>query len=224
MISIAIPTYLQPIYGGKMLTVLLNSIRHQKVTCDYEVVVSDNDITGQIKYICENFKDYLPIQWHFNPVTGASENINNAIDLCCGDKIKLMMMDDAFVTIDAVDVFNSALDEKNWVIGNSVHINEAGDVYGRRYTQYNHRQMEKNITGMPSVIGFRKCDLRFNPALKTFCDTYFYYQLYELYGQPKVIDKFTIACRFWRGSLSQNQVAKKEEEIKFLREQKMIKC
>lgn len=224
MISIVIPTYLQPFYGGKMLIVLLNSIRHQKVNCTYEVIVSDNDETGVIQNICGSFKPYIPLLYKFNPVKGASENFNNAIDLAAGDKIKLMCMDDAFVSIDAINVFNEALDEKNWVIGNSVHINEAGDVYGRRYTQYNHRQMEKNITGMPSVIGFKKCDIRFNPVLKTFCDTYFYYQLYELYGQPKVIDKFTIACRFWRGSLSQNQTAKKVEEIQYLRENKMIKC
>ena len=224
MISIVIPTYLQPGKGGEMLIQLLNSIRLQDIPVPYEVVVSDNDDTDKIFKICERFKGILPIRYHFNHIKGASENFNFAIDLAGYDKIKLMCMDDVFYSRHAITLFAEALNNYGWVISNSVNINEHNVIYGRRYTKYNHNQMEVNITGMPSVVGFNRCDVRFNPKLKTFCDTYFYYQLYERFGQPGVINTFTVACRFWGGSLSHNQPPNHKQDLQYLRENKMIKC
>jgi len=223
MISIVIPTYQQPGHGGLMLIVLLNSIRHQQIKCKYEIVISDNDSEGVIKNICKRFY-MLPIRYKYNPVKGASENFNHGIDMAKGDKVKLMCMDDAFTRKDSIDIFNDALDQRKWVISNSLQINHQGDVRNKMHTRYNHSQMQSNITGMPSVVGFRKCDIRFDPRLKTFCDTYFYYQLYELYGQPLVIQEFSVGCRFWKGSLSANQPNHKNADLEFMRKNRMIKC
>lgn len=223
MISIVIPTYLQPKAGGEMLIQLLNSIRLQSVSVPYEIIISDNDDTDKIFKICERFW-MLPIKYHHNLKKGASENFNFAIDLASYNKIKLMCMDDLFYNKAAIDIFSDALDKHNWVISNSVHVNEHNVVYGRRYTQYNHNQMEQNLTGMPSVVGFHKCDIRFDTNLKTFCDTYFYYQLYEKYGAPGIIQAFTVACRFWSGSLSHNQPSHKKQDLEYLRQNRMIRC
>lgn len=224
MISIVIPAYMQPGKGESMLIVLLNSIQKQDTPFKYEVCISDNDDTGKIAKVCDQFSKALPIVYKHNPVKGASENFNNAIEMAKYDKIKPMCMDDAFYSLHGLLLFSEALDKNGWVISNSVHINEYGNVYGRRFTKYDHNHMESNQTGMPSVVGFRKCSARFDPMVKTFCDTYFYYQLYELYGHPAVLTSFTIACRFWGGSLSHNQPSHKKEDLEYLRLNNLIHC
>lgn len=222
MISIVIPTYDQQGYGPVMVQQLLASILKQTITCEYEVVVSDNATNDLIKKVCEQFTT-LPIRYEVNENRGASENINNCIDLAKFDKVKIMCMDDMFALDNSIDLFAAALDNHSWVISNSVRMREGGEVYDRQDTAYNHNRFDTNITGMPSVTGWRKCDLRFNVKLKTVCDMYFYYQLYELYGQPGIIKQYSIKQRFWRGALSHNQPRNLEGEIKFLKENGMIK-
>lgn len=200
MISIVIPTYEQQGQGAKYLTELLNSISVQ--TLVPEVIVSDNATDGSIKHVCDN---YPFVKYYFNPVRGASENINNAISFATHDKIKIMCQDDVMATKDCVKLFSDALDKAGWVISNSHHINERSVYTGRRHTKYIHGHFADNTVGMPSVIGFRKCNVRFMPELKTICDMFFYYQLFEQYGQPGVINQFTISCRFHNASLSRNQ-------------------
>lgn len=187
-----------------MLTQLLHSIQKQVTKIEYEVVISDNSTDDKIKGVCDRFNT-LPIRYVKNPVRGASENINNVIDLASFDKVKLMMQDDLFIHPKAIDLFNSALDSHSWVISNSHHINAIGQRIGNRAAKYEHGNFDSNTVGMPSVVAFRKSDIRFNTELKTFCDVYFYYQLYELYGQPAVIGEYTIAQRFHNASLSRNQ-------------------
>ena len=57
MISIVIATYEQKGEGEKYLTALLRSIRMQKVTVPYEVVVSDNSADCTILAVTQLFKD-----------------------------------------------------------------------------------------------------------------------------------------------------------------------
>lgn len=201
MISICIPTYNQRGKGAQMLTQLLKSIARQKGVT-YEVCISDNDTTGEIKKVVDQFPG---ITYKHNPVQGASENINAALDMACYDKVKLMMQDDMFYADNALQLFSEALDKHAWVISDSVHINEAGGRTGKRIAVYDPTNFDNNTVGMPSVIGFRKNDIRFYEKLKTFCDLYFYYQLYQLYGMPGKVPGFNIAARFHNASQSRNQ-------------------
>lgn len=207
MISICIPTYEQKGKGHIYFAQLLQSIQQQR-TVKYEIVVSDNSNDDQIMKVCNHYSLYhaLPIRYHHNPVRGASENINNAIDLARYDKVKLMMQDDLFSDPYALERFSEALDFNSWVISDSLHINEQGHRIGRREAVYNPENFDSNTVGMPSVMAFRKSDIRFLPELKTFCDLYFYYQHYQAYGLPVVIyQKHLVSQRFHNDSLSRNQ-------------------
>lgn len=224
MISIVIPTYDQQGEGPRMVTQLLNTIRLQKISYPYEIAISDTSTTDEIKHICRAFKT-LPINYTRNTKTfGASENINNAISLARYQMVKLMCQDDLFARADSIDIFVEALKKRDWVISNSVHINEAGQVTYKKQAAYNHNRFDKNITGMPSVVAWKRCDLRFDETLKTVCDMKFYYDLYELYGPPEIIKEFTVAQRFWKGSLSRNQVNLHQKEVQLLREKRLIRC
>jgi glycosyltransferase involved in cell wall biosynthesis len=204
-----------------MVTELLNSLRTQRISVPYEIVISDTSTTDAIHSIC--MSSGLNVQYHRGTEFGAVPNINNAISLAKYDLVKLMCQDDVFVTRDAVMLFVEALRRSKWVISNSLHINARGVKTFRKTARYDHNQFDKNITGMPSVIGWHKCDLRFDARLNTFCDMYFYYQLYELYGQPGHIDKYCIGQRFWSGSLSRNQPGYHDQDRQFLIDNKMIK-
>jgi Glycosyl transferase family 2 len=223
MISIVIPTYMQGGHGVRMLTMLLNSILRQEISHEYEIIISDNDNTGRIKGLCDQF-NMLPLKYHFNPEIGSSENMNNAINLANYDYIKIMCQDDLFTLRNSIDLFVEALNKDKWVISNSLRIKQNGDISGKQDTAYNHNQFNKNITGMPSVVGLRKCDIRFDLGLKTVQDMFFYYQLYELYGKPGVIKEYSVAQRFWLGQLSKNQTSRHRIELDFLRQHKIIKC
>ena len=215
MISICIPTYEQRGHGAAMLTVLLNSIVQQRFNNPYEIVISDNAKDGSIKKVCDHYPQ-LPINYHFNPVTGASENINNAIDLAKYDKIKLMMQDDLFADPLALHRYNDALDHNGWVISDSFHINEVGGKTGQRRPVYDPNNFDNNSIGMPSVIAFRKTDIRFDPRLKTFCDLYFYYQLYKQFGAPGKIIGYNISQRYHNASQSRNQPPSHKKDKRLL--------
>lgn len=221
MISICIPTYEQRGAGAHMLTALLESIQMQQFNFPFEIVISDNATDGTIKAVCDKYHK-LPIHYYFNPVRGASENINNAIDLAKYDKIKLMMQDDLFVHPMALAAFNAALDFNGWVVSNSLHINAQGTRVGQRIAEYDPLNFDTNTIGMPSVIAFRKTDIRFDARLKTFCDLYFYYQLYQAYGMPLIIPGFNIGQRFHNASQSRNQPPSHKADKNFLIRQGLI--
>ncbi len=223
-ISIVIPCYDQQGLGPAMLTQLLNTIRKQTIEEEYEIAISDTATNEEIKKVCKAFNMH-PIRYTRNKISfGASENINNAISLAKYDKVKLMCQDDLFARIDSIQLFSKALDKKGWAISNSVHINDRGIITYKKQTAYNHNQLDKNITGMPSVIGWKKCDIRFDVNLKTVCDMFFYYELFELYGAPEIIREFTIGQRFHEASLSRNQESRHVVERDYLRSNNMIRC
>lgn len=222
MISICIPTYEQRGYGSRMLRELLNSIKSQTINYPYEIVISDNSKDHSIKNLCDRYKD-LPIRYVHNPVIGASENINNAINEAKYDMIKIMCQDDRFNDTNAINLFVEQLKISGWVISNSVRIDDRNMRKGFATAKYIHGDFSSNKVGMPSVIGFNKCEVRFDTRLKTFCDLYFYYQLYELYGKPAHIEKHTVAQRYWRGSLSRNQPGSHNADRQFLIENRLIK-
>lgn len=203
MISIVIPTYEQRGYGLQMLRHLLISIQGQGFR-DFEIVVSDNSKDDQIKNYVESAGLGI-VYVRNNHSYGASENINNAIDHARYDKVKIMCQDDLFIRSDGLARFNKALDSHGWAISNSRITDQHGTPGRRAQTKYIHGQFDKNTVGMPSCIAFRKNHLRFDARLKTFCDLLFYYQLYELYGEPFTIKEFCVAQRYWPGSQSRNQ-------------------
>ena len=215
MISIVIPTYEQQGHGAKLLEQLLQSIRDQKITVEYEIQISDSAKDGSIKAVCDQFPD-LPITYNISPVYGASVNINNALGLARYDKVKIMCQDDLFCHPKAIDLFCKSLDQHGWVISNSKHVNGAGVLTGGRRAQYIHGKFDENTVGMPSVVAFRKTDTRFLPGLRTVCDMYFYHQLYEQYGQPAVIQEQTVSQRYHNASLSRNQVNQHTKEVNWL--------
>jgi len=208
--------------GHFLLSMLLKSIEAQTHPDPYEIIIADNSTDTLIFRETKNHPK-LPITYYQNPIVGAPENLNFAIDHATGTKIKIMCQDDLFMTRDALQQFDAALSHHGWVISNSAQLNGSGIRTGRCKAKYVHGDFDKNRVGMPSVIGFQKNHLRFDPRLRTFCDLYFYYQLYELFGAPFIIPDFTIGQRYHPASLSRNQPPSHKADKDFLISHGLIK-
>ncbi len=224
MISICIPTYEQHGHGTDMLQRLFKSIQIQTLK-NFEVCVSDNSKDGRIEELCQLWMKEFQIKYKRNEVVGAAANTNAAIDMARYDKIKIMYQDDIFGKHIALEFFSRALDsDRGWVISDSKHIDENDKTIYLKRVNYRHDQFEKNITGMPSVIAFKKNELRFRTDLPTFFDMYFYYQLYEKFGKPRILRGYLISQRFWHGSHSNNMEKTPDKDREFLRLNKLIRC
>ena len=220
MISIVIPAYEQRGHGARLITELLQSIQRQKVTCDHEVIVSDSANDDSIKNAVSAFPF---VNYRVNPdPVAAAQNINYALSLAKHTKVKLMCQDDLFLTTDAIDKFNDALDISGWVISNSITINGNGVQMKKHNARYIHNFYRKNFVGMPSVAGWNNTGIRFKPELKTVVDMYFYHQLYEQFGPPGVMTDYCIGQRYHDASISRNQVNNHDADVQYLIKQGLI--
>lgn len=215
MIYVCIPTYYQRGQGAHLFEQLLNSLAKQ-INTEYSLAISDNDDSGVIAAVLDRWTKKnrnVPIGYKRNKIKGASENINAVLDMIpAGEKVKLMMMDDMFNALDCLQLFSQALDSHKWVISDSISINAYGGRTGKRIARYDPNNFDTNTIGMPSVIGFIQSDLRFDERLKTFCDLYFYYQLYQRYGMPGKVNGFTVMQRYHGASQSRNQPPTHKED------------
>lgn len=223
LLTIAVPCYEMRGVGAQMLKELLDSIRDQKTNYDYDIVISDSSNNDAVRRVFDRYLEWLPLSYHRNLTRiGASQNINNCLDLAKAELTKIMCQDDKFCHPGAIDRFVEGLESHGWVIANSLHMDGGGNVYSKQETIYKHGNFVKNITGMPSAVAWKKTDLRFDERLKTICDMFFYHQLYERYGEPGIIKEFVVAQRYHNNSLSRNQLNRKEDEVNFLKAKKLI--
>lgn len=216
-ISIVIPTYIQRGEGPQFFRELLNSIKGQAYAGRYEICVSDNDDTGVFADICDYYR-MLPIRYNHNPIRGASENINAAIDMARADKVKIMCMDDLFNKPNALQLFSDALDTHGWAVSGSTVINKYAMRIKPARAFFEPDKLDKNMTGMPSCVAFRRTSARFDSSLKTFCDLDFYQQLYREFGDPYKIISPAVCQRYHDASQSRNQPGTHQEESIILKQ------
>lgn len=185
MISICIPAYEQG-EGHATLEKLLQSIQMQSFK-EYEICVSDN--SGTFQDLCIKYG----ARWQHNDKTfGVSANTNAAIEMATHDCIKVMYQDDWFIT-DCLHEFIT----DTWKVSASTHYFESGKKINQYPDFIRTMTTQSNGIGMPSVISFNKCKARFNEDLKMVLDIDFYFQLFNIYGQPEIIKGHNIAQRIW---------------------------
>lgn len=218
MLTIVIPTYEQGGHGPRMLHMLLDSMAKQIYNGELEVLISDNSRNDKVKQVSDKWASILPIRHVYNhEAFGHCENFNFALDQVQGDKIKLMCQDDLLLQTNALKLFDEALEHSQWCVSNSIHIDDHGRWKYKKTVAYNPHEFDKNITGMPSVVGFHRNELRFDVRLRTYCDLWFYRQLHDLYGMPEFIREYCVGQRFWRHSASRTLPAKHAEDRQLIK-------
>lgn len=208
MISIVIPAYEMQGRGVEMLRELIASI-HTQTYQDYEIVISDDGI-GLVDMPAFPF-DAVPHGKTNKGLTyvvgkeGAAANLNNAIDHAKGDIIKPMFQDDKFMHPDSLQKIADAL-PGDWINARSWWT--ACTSYNSGIENWEHvprphvtsaRLREgENTYGSPTVMAWRRNDLRTDENLKWLFDCEFYSRMAERYGVPTFVDT-PIFIRQWEG-------------------------
>lgn len=182
LISICIPAYKRIGY----LQRLLESIFIQTFQ-DFEVIVTDDSPNDEVKVLCEQFQNKLPIRYYKNAIPlGTPENWNEAIRKARGKWIKLMHDDDWFSDKDSLSHFAELAKDSNTDFIFSAYCNhhltlgrEKNEFAGYlgRFALYQNplSLLSRNIVGPPSVTLYRKGnDLGYDKSLQWLVDIDFY--------------------------------------------------
>jgi hypothetical protein len=193
--SIAIPTWEINGKGVEYLEYSFNILAQQTFK-NFEVIISDHSEDNNIKDLCESWNSLMPILWNRNYYGRGkiAPNINNAIKNSNGLFIKILFQDDFLYNIDSLQIiYNNILknQDKNWFITACVHTNDCTTMYDKMIPYYHDRIYAGiNTISCPSVLTIKNIkDLPiFDESLNWLVDVEYYKRLYDLYGDPIIID------------------------------------
>ena len=201
-ISIAIPTWESHGKGNEFLNDLLNTIEVQKFN-NFEVVISDHSKNDDLLLVIDKFKNKFEIKYYKNEENrgNSPSNLNNAIDKCSGEIIKIMFQDDFFYDDEALSKIYYALADTNemWLLNGCNHTKDDGEsFYWELYPEFNDNLLDGvNTISSPSVVAFKKdVENRFDETLVYFMDIDFYYGMREKYGEPFYYYDILVSNRF----------------------------
>lgn len=225
-ISIAIPTWESHGNGAEFLDDLLRTIEIQHFK-DYEVVISDHSKNDDLLNKVKEFDSKFEIKYfrNENHCGNSPANLNNALDNCYGEIIKIMFQDDFFYDDEALEkIYYSLADsDKIWLLNGCNHTKDHGNsFYWEHYPRFNPDLLKGvNTISSPSVVAFKNTvDLRFDENLVYFMDIDFYYGMRKKYGDPIFYNDVLISNRFHDDSISGTltnleEIMKKESEYCF---------
>ncbi|MHA8108528.1 glycosyltransferase [Aquirufa sp. A-Brett2-W8] len=219
LISLAIPVYEMHGYGVTFLEFSFTKIISQTYN-NIQVVISDHSISNDIQELCNSWTDRLNILYlrNENNRGNSSSNINNAINNCDGELIKILFQDDFLIESNVIyDIVNSFKSNQFWLVCACTHSNNGIDYYNNFYPKWNSNIVGgMNTISSPSVLTIRKSvKERFDENLIWLMDCDFYMQLYIKYGLPVIHNNICIVNRIWGNRLSDTipETIKKREEL-----------
>lgn len=221
LISICIPTYEMHGFGAEFLDQSFSKILNQTYT-KYEIIISDQSTDQTIFDCCSKYKDLIDITYLKNDSNrgNSSANINNAIINAKGDYIKILFQDDFFYHDNSLqDIINSFESDptKSWLVTACEHSFDGVTFHKPYYPTYNHQiHLDKNTISSPSVLSFKKESiLLFDENLKWLMDVDLYKRLYDIYGEPLIVNEINVVNRIWDkqyNNIIPNSVKKTELE------------
>lgn len=218
-ISIAVPTWESHGRGVEFLDDLLRTIEIQHFK-DFEVVISDHSKNDDLVNKVKEFDTKFQIKYIKNNKDRGNSpaNLNNAIDNCSGEIIKIMFQDDFFYDDEALEkIYYSLADsQKMWLLNGCNHTKDHGNsFYWEFYPKFNPDLLRGvNTISSPSVVSFKNTiENRFDPNIVYFMDVDFYYGMRQKYGDPIFYNDVLISNRVHDDSIS-NKLINKEEVMK----------
>jgi glycosyltransferase involved in cell wall biosynthesis len=197
-VSICIPSYNQTVY----LATLLRSIAAQTFT-DYEIIVSDDSTTDEVKKLIDSFSFNGKLSYHRNqPSLGSPANWNAAIQKANGRYIKIMHHDDAFNSNTALAEMISFIEANgyDYVFSDSAieNVKDTGKNRVHRISHFDnlvkkpYRLFFGNSIGGPSSLLIKKEKLgalQYDPAFIWLVDVEYYIRLIQASAEGGVISK-----------------------------------
>ena len=193
--SVAIPSWGIRGKGVEYLEHSFNIIAQQTFR-DFEVVVSDHSEDDDIKDLCKSWNSMMDIRYVKNDIGRGkiAPNMNSAIRNCSGTFIKMLFQDDFLYDVDSLQIIADSIAEnqdKNWFITACVHTDDCVTMYDRMTPYYHdHIYAGINTISCPTVLTVRNDSKlpTFDESLNWLVDVEYYKRLYDMYGDPIVID------------------------------------
>ena len=191
-ISIAVPTWESYGRGAEFLDDLIRTVEIQTLT-DWEIIVSDQSEDNQVKNVVKFYeKKGVNIKHIRNKDKrgNISFNINNAIDHCNGEIVKVLFQDDFFYDDEALEkIYNSLIEsDRDWLVCGCNHTqNDGHDFYWTMMPGWNDDILRGvNSISSPSVLAFKNNKVleRFDENVRMMMDVEMYYHLNKNHGQP----------------------------------------
>ena len=196
----------------KFLVQFFEELRNQTFK-DFDIIVADQSDTDELKDICENYSKLFDIK-HIRNTKGlnsVADNVNLAVSNATGEIIKILFVDDFFITNtglqDTWDAFQDNPDKK-WLIAGFVNCNEERtNFFNEIFATFdNPIPNGDNWAGNPSSYSIRKeCLLYMDEKLRFIVDSELFERSYLYYGPPIIINKLIHCFRIHRDSLYVNQ-------------------
>ncbi len=202
-ISICCPVYtMKNKTAERFLVEYLSHLMYQTFK-DFDVVISDQSESDNLKIICDTFSHVLDIKYIKNTSNkkNAANNVNNAVKHATGEIIKLLYMDDYFVDQDALLKISNAFDNNpdgKWFISGFTHSNEdRTQFFDTRHPWYENKYVNgDNTTGNPSNYAVRNnCALEMDDDLLWIVDGEYFYRSYFYHGDPIKLDDVLVCFR-----------------------------
>ena len=227
-VSICIPTYNQTTY----LKILLDSIDQQTFS-NYEIIISDDSITSEVKTLVDRFHFGEKLKYFRNkPSLGSPSNWNAAISKASGEYIKIMHHDDAFTAATSLNEMVSLLEANNYdyvFAGSKIeNVKDPGQNRVHRIRKFN-RLLRKpyllffgNSIGGPSALLVKKkkfAEIQYNPAFIWLVDIEYYIRLFlessngNIISQPLILTHDAAEHRLTSTILRDFELQIKEEAM-----------
>jgi len=218
-LSIAIPTWECNNKGIEFLDDLLRTIEIQTFQ-EFEVIISDHSENDNLYIKAQEFDSKFEIKYFKNENNrgNSPSNINNALNYCEGEIVKIMFQDDFFYDDEALEkIYYTLYDsDKMWLLNGTNHTNDHGNsFYWDLYPKFNDQLlMGVNTISSPSVMSLKKGVVnRFDETLINLMDLDFYYGMWETYGDPIFYNDILVSNRVHQDSISSN-IKNKEDLTK----------
>lgn len=209
--------------GARFLGFSLERIYNQSYP-NIQVVISDHSIDESIYTVCNDWLKKLNIKYLKNTKNrgSSSANINNAINNCDGELIKILFQDDfLFYKNSILDISTHFTNNCSWLVSACTHTQDGKNLYHDFMPKWNHNiHLGVNTLSSPSVLTIKNVvSERFDESLIWLMDCDVYKKLYNKYGLPTFLMSINIVNRLWGNRLS-NTISKdiKQKEVNTLRE------
>lgn len=196
----------------KFLVELLSSLLYQTFK-DFEVVISDQSDTDELKNICKVFSKVLNVKYikNIRGLNTTADNVNMAISNATGEIVKILFVDDFFVEQTGLqeiwDAFQANPD-KMWLIAGYVNCSEDKEFFlYRNLAKFDNPVPNgQNMTGNPSTYAVRReYALEMDENLLFVVDEEYFERSYWYYGPPIIIDKVIHCFRVHKDSVYWNK-------------------
>jgi glycosyltransferase involved in cell wall biosynthesis len=174
---------------------------------DFDVVVADHSTDDKIMSLCKMWDNIFDIRYYRNKENrgSAAANTNFAIKMACGEWIKVLCQDDYLFDKNSLQIIADNLDDSvNWLFTDYVHSYNRMEYFKQHHPSMNYYIAINNSLGTPSAMTLKnEIELPEFDNNLTYCyDEDFYFQMYKMYGDPKIIDEVTMVNFLWDGSIT----------------------